>query len=721
MKSRSIPKFLRAIASLAAGLAVLGTAATGSAQRLWEPKAPMPTPRSGHAVARVGDVLVAIGGDQQGRPLDTVEIYDPELDRWRPGAPMPTPRELGGANAAVVGTTVYVIGGRDPVGCSAAFETYDINTDTWDFGPPLPTPRCGLSVVAHEGVIYALGGRDETGGRYFNALEFYDPSLGQWQTAPSLPTPRSDFGAAVLEDEIYLIGGVTDGGASAQRVEAYSPFTRTWAQKPTLPSARSQLAAAATKGLIYAIGGAVGREVSGTVDIYNPKLGRWISGPQLDVARRAFTAISFDGSIYVGGGIDSSGIIGGISVYLPTFTPRCDAAHLVDQSFSQAGTRWRFCYEHRPTEGLVVYDAAFTHRNGSETQVLWESSISNVFVVYHEGTVRYRDLTVATAGLGANRNLIDPLTCATTLDTWVCKEVKDRGFSYHNATQPPGYPQRYVLGQEVSIWMTSQLGAYNYITEWAFKDDGSIEPRVGSTGTLQQYATPPAPGLGTLIRTPPATTAGQTTVGVAHVHNVFFRIDLDIGKDTPNAVEALNLLTPYTDGVAPCDLPGKCARAGTQLIPTEAMISPYQNSPTDPVQTWRVFNKKWKNGSTLNGTIGYELIPAWQPRWQGEITNTSAALGEHWTEFDLYFTRYHACERLAFDNRPGPYVVINCPRNNVRDMVDGESLNGTDVVAWYTGRFVHLPRSEDSPYMPTEWLSFELQPRGWRDKNPIVP
>jgi primary-amine oxidase len=44
----------------------------------------------------------------------------------------------------------------------------------------------------------------------------------------------------------------------------------------------------------------------------------------------------------------------------------------------------------------------------------------------------------------------------------------------------------------------------------------------------------------------------------------------------------------------------------------------------------------------------------------------------------------------------------------------------TDIVAWYTVGFHHVPRVEDWPQMPTMWHTFSLRPFGFLNKNPTM-
>lgn len=62
-----------------------------------------------------------------------------------------------------------------------------------------------VSLLAHRGYIYALGGFNGNGR--LKSGERYDPMTDTWQPIPDMLYPRSNFAAVILDDHIYVIGG----------------------------------------------------------------------------------------------------------------------------------------------------------------------------------------------------------------------------------------------------------------------------------------------------------------------------------------------------------------------------------------------------------------------------------------------------------------------------------------------------------------------------------
>jgi hypothetical protein len=209
----------------------------------WQPIAPMPTARSSAGLAAVGGKLYVIGGYPQSGTSDVVEVYDPVTNSWRAGlTPMPTKRF--DMAIAAVGPLIYTFGGYD-AGSMAVVEVYDTTRDVWESLPPLPTQRYAFQAVVVDGRIWAMGGRNDLGAT--NVVEVYDPAKRQWTRGGSLPEPLAGFGAVVAGTRLHI-----------------SKYDKHWAME--LPSGRWQklapmltsrhgLQLAHIDGVVYAVGG----------------------------------------------------------------------------------------------------------------------------------------------------------------------------------------------------------------------------------------------------------------------------------------------------------------------------------------------------------------------------------------------------------------------------------------------------------------------------------
>ncbi len=164
----------------------------------------------------VGDWLYAIGGFRDGEILDTVERYDPAVDRWESRASLPTPRVH--LAAVVVDDEIYALGGGGETGELATVEVYDPTTDRWETSSPLPTPMSNFAAVVFDGSIHVL--------RHFHH-DVLDPLTDSWSSAPPMPTPRHGLGAAVIGGVLYAFGGCHEKLFDLNTVEAWAPYPPT--------------------------------------------------------------------------------------------------------------------------------------------------------------------------------------------------------------------------------------------------------------------------------------------------------------------------------------------------------------------------------------------------------------------------------------------------------------------------------------------------------------
>jgi non-specific serine/threonine protein kinase len=160
-------------------------------------------PRAAGAAAVVGDKIVVVGGQADGKLVPTTEVFDGK--QWQTKAPMPTPREH--LAAASDGKYLYAVGGRNltPDKNSAALERYDPETDTWERLPDMPTPRGGLGAAIVGGHLVAAGG--ETPTDVLGKVESYNPTAKRWTRAPSLRDPRHGVVVLAIGRSLYVLGG----------------------------------------------------------------------------------------------------------------------------------------------------------------------------------------------------------------------------------------------------------------------------------------------------------------------------------------------------------------------------------------------------------------------------------------------------------------------------------------------------------------------------------
>eukprot|EP00816_Leptocylindrus_hargravesii_P007186 CAMPEP_0196825102 /NCGR_PEP_ID=MMETSP1362-20130617/92861_1 /TAXON_ID=163516 /ORGANISM="Leptocylindrus danicus, Strain CCMP1856" /LENGTH=185 /DNA_ID=CAMNT_0042205479 /DNA_START=318 /DNA_END=873 /DNA_ORIENTATION=- len=98
----------------------------------------------------------------------------------------------------------------------------------------MPAALVGCCVVASDGFVYVIGGRDANYGTvntvYRLCLETF-----KWTTMAPMGTPRSLFAAVPKDKYIYVFGGDNDDDGRLSSTERYSIASNTWEDLPDMP------------------------------------------------------------------------------------------------------------------------------------------------------------------------------------------------------------------------------------------------------------------------------------------------------------------------------------------------------------------------------------------------------------------------------------------------------------------------------------------------------
>ena len=148
-----------------------------------------PSARAAAAAAVVGDKIVVVGGQANGKLVPQTEVFDGK--RWTDVAEMPTPREHLGA--ASDGRYLYAVGGRNLSADknSPALERYDPASDSWTKLEDMPTAAGSVGAAHLGGLLIAVGGEGTTS--VSDAVQAYDIEKRAWSQLPALldPPPRN--------------------------------------------------------------------------------------------------------------------------------------------------------------------------------------------------------------------------------------------------------------------------------------------------------------------------------------------------------------------------------------------------------------------------------------------------------------------------------------------------------------------------------------------------
>lgn len=92
-------------------------------------------------------------------------------------------------------------------------ECFDPIDNLWTYIPSMQARRSGVGCIAHNGLLYAIGGFN--GMARMKSCECYDPVAQLWSSICDMYHPRSNFGITILDDMIFAIGGFNGIGTTA--------------------------------------------------------------------------------------------------------------------------------------------------------------------------------------------------------------------------------------------------------------------------------------------------------------------------------------------------------------------------------------------------------------------------------------------------------------------------------------------------------------------------
>lgn len=378
----------------------------------------------------------------------------------------------------------------------------------------------------------------------------------------------------------------------------------------------------------------------------------------------------------------------GIALFMLTalfmLSPKSVMAQGCIQETLPTDGKWELCWEHRDQEGIVLTDIYYITPANMKRRVLKEASIAQIYTPYDDNSSRNH--YVASPGLGGAQIVaLSNNNCPTgTLISYnginvLCQMVENRGYIYK-------YEDNQQIGYHLTLFSVSNIGGQHFIIRWRFYDDGTIEPSIGSTGVVNRRSTDARYGW---------PIQNNSDIGIGYVNNYYWRLNFDIGENGANdIVEEFNV--DPTDG-----------GSRKSLSVTRITSETGRSVDAQKKRSWRV-----RDGSIENNdghSVSYHLEP---------LTTGNRYIGpntEPWTANDIFFTKSRDCERFVSQNP----TAGGCGAD-ISQFMNGENIDGDDIVLWYRISYHHLPRSEYQPYIPLHWDGFMLYPRDWTAETPIA-
>ena len=131
-------------------------------------------------------------------------------------------------------------------------------------------------------------------------------------------------------------------------------------------------------------------------------------------------------------------------------------------------------------------------------------------------------------------------------------------------------------------------------------------------------------------------------------------------------------------------------------------------------RSWMIENASKKNA--VGSAIAYMLMPGsnsiFYPLKESNVSRRGQFATHH-----FWATQYKPNELYAGGDYPNQGLT---DQGLPQWVADDESLDGKDLVVWYTMGITHIPRPEEWPIMTVHRASFKIMSRGFFDQNPVL-
>ncbi len=382
---------------------------------------------------------------------------------------------------------------------------------------------------------------------------------------------------------------------------------------------------------------------------------------------------------------------------------------------------WQFRVGFAIRDGLVLYDIAY--QDGERLRpIMYRAALAEMVVPYGDPTgSHYRRNAFDTGEYGIGQ-FLDSLALGcdclghiryfdAVAHDWqgqprrianaICLHEEDYGILWKYTDWGRGQ-STVRRSRRLVISTLATLGNYVYGFFWYFYQDGTIGVEIKATGIPLVVACPPGaePAYGRLV-------APQVDAPV-HQHVFCFRFDMAVDGEH-NAVSEVNFAAepvgtanPYGNAVRIAETPLKSEQAAQRTMDLAA------------ARYWKVSNPERRN--RLGRPVAYKLVPGanalpfLDP--QSPVGKRAAFMFRH-----FWATRYAPDELYPTGWYPNQHPGGDgLPLWTAAD----RSLEGENVVVWYTLNYHHLPRPEDWPVQPVVYAGFHWMPEGFFEANPAL-
>lgn len=265
--------------------------------------------RARHTATRMADgrVMVAGGIDKDGKPMASVEIWDPATQAWRDGPLLKTPRYNHTASLLNDGS-LMIAGGislnDEPTG---SVEIWNPEKGSWAEASPFLFPlRTHSATVLSNGDVLVIGTHLDKYRTTVSRSMLWNQSIASWQPAGAL-TPDG------LTGVIYHLAPLKDGGALVsgnKNILRWSPGSQGTSEYVPVSGRSGHATALLNDGRLLLAGGRIDHNPSDLAEIFDPSTNRFALTGRMIQARYTgmpyqaalSSVVTNDGKVVIAGG-----------------------------------------------------------------------------------------------------------------------------------------------------------------------------------------------------------------------------------------------------------------------------------------------------------------------------------------------------------------------------------------------------------------------------------
>ena len=388
--------------------------------------------------------------------------------------------------------------------------------------------------------------------------------------------------------------------------------------------------------------------------------------------------------------------------------------------------KWNMHVGFHPRDGLVISTVTYND-NGEIRPLFYRMSVAEMVVPYGETAhphPRKFAFDVGEYGMGTLSNSLK-LGCdclgtisymdgsyvgldgkPQTIEQCICIHEEDAGVAWKHTDYRPGGKSRSARGRKLVIQMMCTIANYEYIYNYNFYTDGSVQLEIKLTGVLNLY-----------LKREGEQESNPYGVEVApmvnaHLHQHLFSLRLDPMIDgVQNTVMQSDIAqTPYETG-HPLNHLGNGFFVKSSPITQAGGYDWDRNAH----RVWSIANPSRKHYAS-GKPVSYKIhTKDWEPLAARE--DSMVAKRARFATRSLWVSKFEEDQLWP----SGKYVPQQ--RDTAKDSItnwveDGHNVENEDIVTWITFGVTHVPRPEDFPVMPVEHLSVWLKPVNFFKFNP---